>query len=65
MGIDDIQKPLLRAKEIAQELGVTTNTVLRWIRVGKLKAFRLSTGTIRIAQEDYQEFLSKVERIKE
>jgi excisionase family DNA binding protein len=38
---------LLTARELAELLGVTTETVLRWTRRGDLPAFRLPGGAIR------------------
>lgn len=43
-------------KEAAQQLGVSTATVLRRIRDGSLKAYKMSKTTIRIDEKDLQEF---------
>ena len=39
--------PLLTAREVAELLGVSTETVLRWARRGLLPAIRLPGGAIR------------------
>jgi excisionase family DNA binding protein len=38
---------LLTAREVAELLGVSTETVLRWTRRGELPAIRLPGGAIR------------------
>ena len=38
---------LLTAREVAELLGVSAETVLRWVRAGKLPAIRLPSGAIR------------------
>ena len=44
---------------IAECCGVSTTTVLRWIRKGYLKAFRLPDGHYRINRKDLAVFLKK------
>jgi excisionase family DNA binding protein len=43
---------------IARELGVSDETVLRWIRKRQLKAYKLGRD-YRVKKEDYQEFLNQ------
>lgn len=38
---------LLTARELGEQLGVSTETVLRWTRRGELPAIRLPGGAIR------------------
>jgi len=40
---------------------VTSTTVRRWIRSGKLRAIRLPSGQYRINQVDYRSFLESCE----
>lgn len=49
MTSDDIchSRPMLSAREVAERLGVSTETVLRWTRRGELPAVRLPGGAIR------------------
>ena len=42
--------PLRTAREVAEQLGVWTETVLRWTRRGTLPAIRLPGGAIRYRQ---------------
>jgi len=42
---------------VAEYCGVTSVTVLRWIRKGHLPAFRLPEGHYRISRNDFGEFL--------
>jgi excisionase family DNA binding protein len=42
----------LRVAEVADELGVSPRTVLRWIEHGDLAAVRLPGGRLRIAQSE-------------
>jgi len=52
---------LLTVSDVASRLKVHRETVLRWLRGGDLKGFRLG-GTKsgwRVAEPDYAEFLAK------
>jgi excisionase family DNA binding protein len=53
-----MSKEFLTVERIATELGLSEETVLRWIRKKELKAYRLGK-TYRITREDYQEFLDQ------
>jgi excisionase family DNA binding protein len=53
-----MSKEFLTVERIANELGLSEETVLRWIRKKELKAYRLGK-TYRITKEDYQEFLDQ------
>jgi excisionase family DNA binding protein len=44
---------------VARRTGVSNATVLRWIRLEQLPAFRLPGGHFRISQQDFKNFLSK------
>ena len=46
---------MLKIEDIARDMGISTRTVYRWIKAGKLKAFMLSKTT-RIDEEDYRKF---------
>jgi excisionase family DNA binding protein len=48
----------LTVERIARELGVSEETVLRWIRKRQLKAYKLGRD-YRVKNEDYQEFLNQ------
>ncbi len=48
----------LTVEHIARELGVSDETVLRWIRKRQLKAYKLGRD-YRVKKEDYQEFLNQ------
>ena len=49
---------LLTARELAELLGVSTETVLRWTRRGTLPAIRLPGGAIRFRQDELDEWLA-------
>jgi excisionase family DNA binding protein len=53
-----MSKEFLTVEQIANELDLSEETVLRWIRKKELKAYRLGK-TYRITREDYQEFLDQ------
>jgi excisionase family DNA binding protein len=53
-----MSKEYLTVGQIAKELGLSDETILRWIRSKELKAYRLGK-TYRITKEDYQEFLDQ------
>lgn len=51
------QRPYLSLTEFADELGVSTRTVRRWIASGRLKAVRPSQRTTRISRDEINRFL--------
>jgi excisionase family DNA binding protein len=48
---------LLTAREVAGQLGVSAETVLRWTRRGELPAFRLPGGAIRFREAELDAWL--------
>ena len=53
---------LLTAREVADWLGVSTETVLRWTRRGELRAIRLpgtERGRLRYRHEDVEAWLAE------
>jgi excisionase family DNA binding protein len=50
---------LLTARAVADLLGVSTETVLRWVRAGKLPAVRLPGGGIRFREDDLDAWLAE------
>jgi excisionase family DNA binding protein len=48
---------LLTARQLAEQLGVSTETVLRWTRRGELPAFKLPGGAIRYRELDLDAWL--------
>ena len=50
---------LLTARVVAQQLGLSTETVLAWVRDGKLPAFRLPGGAIRFREDDLDRWLAE------
>lgn len=52
---------LLTARELADTLGVSAETVLRWTRRGELPAIRLPGGAIRYRQNDLDAWLERHE----
>jgi len=49
---------LLTAREVAEQFGVSTETVLRWTRRGDLPAFRLPGGAIRFREDELERWLT-------
>jgi excisionase family DNA binding protein len=49
--------PLLTARELAERLCVSTETVLRWHRRGELPAIVLPSGQIRFREDEIEEWL--------
>jgi len=45
-------------------LGVTTLTIYAWIKIGKLSAYRLPSGYLRIREDDLHAFLTPVSESK-
>lgn len=48
---------LLTARDVAARLNVSTESVLRWTRRGKLPGFRLPGGALRYRESDLAEWL--------
>lgn len=49
--------PFYTAEQAADQMGVSVDTVLAWVRAGKLRASKLSgTKTLRISTEDIMAF---------
>lgn len=51
--------PLLTTRDVAGRLGVSTETVLRWVRRGELPAHRLPGGMLRFAEVDLDAWLAQ------
>jgi excisionase family DNA binding protein len=50
---------LLTARAVAEQLGVATETALRWTRRGDLPGFRLPSGALRYRQGDLDAWLEQ------
>ncbi|MBN2116266.1 MAG: helix-turn-helix domain-containing protein [Anaerolineales bacterium] len=48
----------LSLQEMAKQLKVSERTIIRWVRSGELRAFRLGHVT-RVTKEDFDKFLKK------
>jgi len=60
--VQDSPETLLRVEEVASQLGVRPQTVLRWIREKYLPAIRLGpgrTGQYRVRASDLRAFLQQ------
>ena len=49
--------PLLTARDLAEQLGVSSETVLRWTRRGELPAIRLPGGAVRYREDALDRWL--------
>ena len=49
---------LLTARAVADRLGVSTETILRWVRCGELPAIRLPGGAIRFREGELDAWLA-------
>jgi excisionase family DNA binding protein len=49
---------LLTAREVAEQLGLSTETILSWVRRGDLPAFRLGRA-IRFREDDLDAWLAQ------
>mgnify|MGYP001335232037 CR=1 FL=1 len=61
---NDTSNKYYTAEEVAEILKVTTESVRRWIRDGKLKSVKLSGKFIRISQDDLDTFTESMRGIK-
>jgi excisionase family DNA binding protein len=49
--------PLMTAREVAGELGVSAETVLRWTKRGALPGFRLPSGALRYRADELHQWM--------
>jgi excisionase family DNA binding protein len=59
-----VSEPLVTARQVAEFLGVTPKTVLRWTGRGLLPAIELPSGAIRYRPEDLEAWLHEHERAR-
>jgi excisionase family DNA binding protein len=59
MTSDAVTGRLLTARQVAELIGVSTETVLRWTRRGELPAIRLPGGALRYREADLDDWLSR------
>jgi excisionase family DNA binding protein len=60
-----VTSPLLTAREVADVVGVSSETVLRWARRGELPAIRLPGGAIRVRENVLDEWLRQRSTVSE
>lgn len=51
----------LSASAVAKKFDVSNETVRRWIKQGRLRAFRLNERTVRIPEEDVLALLKRIQ----
>ena len=49
----------LKPRDVAVYCQVSKSTVLKWIKDGKLQAFKLPSGHYRIGKDDFRSFLER------
>ena len=54
---------MLTVTQVAQKLNVSKMSIYRWIKNGKLAAYKLGKQAIRISEKDLDEFINQ-RRIK-
>jgi len=52
-------KPFYKAEDLAEQLEVNIMTIYRYIKAGRLKAYKLGRE-FRIEKDEFQKFLNKV-----
>jgi len=59
MAIDDDRHTdrLLTVREVAGRVGMSTETILRWVRRGELPAIKLPGGAIRFSADEFDAWL--------
>jgi excisionase family DNA binding protein len=60
-----VTSPLLTTREVADVVGVSSETVLRWTRRGELPAIRLPGGAIRVRENVLDEWLRERSTVSE
>lgn len=46
----------LSYKQAANDLGVSINAVRRWVRIGMLPVYRVTSRVVRISRDDWEAF---------
>jgi excisionase family DNA binding protein len=54
-----VSAPLLTTRQVAERFGVGSETILRWVRSGRLPAIRISTGAIRFRESEIEAWLDE------
>lgn len=49
---------LLTTRELAEQLGVSAETVLRWVKRGQLPGIRLPSGALRFPEATIEQWLA-------
>lgn len=57
--MEELEK-VVSPRGAAELLGLQPVTILRWIKDGKLPAYRLANGYLRVRTTDLQQFLTPV-----
>jgi excisionase family DNA binding protein len=52
---------LISVREVAERLNVNRGTVVRWIRLGQVKALRLPSGTYRVPRTELDRLLKQLD----
>ncbi len=52
---------MFAAEQVAKELGVAKDTIMRWYRDGKLKGVRLGYRTVRFRSAEIEKMLERCE----
>lgn len=52
------QKEFYKAEDLAEKLGVNIMTIYRYIKAGKLKAYKIGKE-FRVKKEDFEKFLEE------
>jgi excisionase family DNA binding protein len=55
----ELEVVYLSLQQVAQRLGVSTRTVRRWLRLGKLPHVRLPSGSVRVSVADLEQALAQ------
>ena len=50
---------LITTREVAELLGVSTETVLRWHRAGRLRGYRLAAGVLRFREDELEAWIEQ------
>jgi excisionase family DNA binding protein len=54
-----VSGPLLTARELAEQLGVSVGALLRWTRAGQVPAVKLPSGAVRYRPEEIEAWLDR------
>jgi len=59
----NVNTVLLTREDVAKRVGVTSQTVSRYVRSGQLKAYKFNKRVVRFREEDVEAFINRNQQV--